>query len=131
MRYKFSSFSVLIVFTCLTVVGLSLMPLLSVQLVPTKTLPAIEIYFEWENVPATVIEKEVTSKLEGVFNTVKGINSIDSFSEKGKGTITIEFKNHVDMEIMRFELASLIRQSYSSLPVGVTYPDLSDRKSVV
>ncbi len=83
MNFKFSSFSILTIFTCLSIIGASLIPLLSVQLTPSKTLPSIHVYFSWQDASAKAIEQEVTSKLEGVFNTVKGIKTISSTSHKG------------------------------------------------
>ncbi|GAA3561019.1 efflux RND transporter permease subunit [Snuella lapsa] len=71
------------------------------------------------------MEQEVTSKLEGMFNTVKGIKNIRSTSRKGSGSISMDFKKHVEMDAIRFEVANLIRQSYSELPEGVSYPSLS------
>jgi len=125
MKFKFSSFSVLTIFICLSIIGASLIPLLSVQLTPSKTLPSININYSWQDASAKVMEQEVTSKLEGVFNTVKGIKALSSTSDKGRGTISLKFKSHTNMDAVRFELANLIRQSYSELPEGVSYPNLS------
>ncbi|WP_373941437.1 efflux RND transporter permease subunit [Polaribacter sejongensis] len=125
MKRTLSSFSIITIFVCLSIVGASLIPLLSLQLTPSKTLPSINISYNWQDASAKVIEQEVTAKLEGVFNTVKGIKSITSNSDKGKGSISLKFKKNVNMDAVRFELANLIRQSYSELPDGISYPNLS------
>lgn len=125
MKLKFSSFSIIITFICFSIIGASLIPLLSIQLTSTKTLPSININYNWQDASTKVIEQEVTAKLEGVFNTVRGIKEISSASNKGRGTIQIKFKQHSNMDAIRFELANLIRQSYSELPEGVSYPNLS------
>ncbi|NMH88624.1 efflux RND transporter permease subunit [Flavivirga algicola] len=125
MNFKLSTFSTLIAFICLSIVGACLIPLISVQLAPTKTLPSIHVNYSWRDASAKVIEQEVTSKLEGVFNTVKGIKNISSTSDKGRGNISLKFKNHINMDAVRFELANLIRQSYTEFPEGVSYPNLS------
>ena len=85
----------------------------------------MSVYFGWQDTSAKVMEQEVTSKLEGVFNTVKGIKDISSTSRKGSGSVSMDFKENVDMDAIRFEVANLIRQSYSELPDGVSYPSLS------
>lgn len=125
MKLKISSFSILTVFICLSIIGASLIPLLSIQLTPSKNLPSINVSYRWQDASAKVIEQEVTAKLEGVFNTVKGIKNISSTSNKGRGNIFIKFKSNTNIDAIRFELANLIRQSYSELPDGVTYPNLS------
>ena len=125
MKLKFSSFSILTVFICLSIIGISLIPFLSIQLTPSKTKPTININFRWQDASAKVIEQEVTSKLEGVFNTVKGIKKISSTSDKGRANIAITFKSNTNLDVVRFELSNLIRQSYAELPDGVTYPNMS------
>ncbi|TWO31574.1 efflux RND transporter permease subunit [Seonamhaeicola sediminis] len=125
MTFKLSSFSILTVFICLSIIGLSLVPLLSVQLKPSESLPTIHVNYRWQDASAKVIEQEVTSELEGIFNTVKGVKNISSSSDKGTGSISLKFKDDTNMDAVRFELANLIRQSYSKLPDGVSYPNLS------
>lgn len=124
-KNKFSSFSVIIVFVMLIIVGLSLLPLLNIQLTPSRTLPQTNIWFGWYNASAKVIEQEVTSKLESVFGQVKGVKKISSVSEQGSGNITIDFKKGTNLDAVRFELATLIRQTYPLLPEGVSYPSIS------
>lgn len=125
MRTKSSSFTILIIFVCLSIIGASLIPLLSVQLTPTKSRHEMRVNFSWYNASAKVIEQEVTSKLEGIINKVKGIKEISSNSNKGSGFITIKFKKNSNMDAIRFEISNLIRQTYSELPEGVSYPQLS------
>lgn len=125
MTTKTSSFSIIIIFLCLSIIGASLIPLLSVQLAPSRTNPNLSISFSWNDVSAKVIEQEVTSKLEGVFNTVKGVKDISSISEKGKASISIDFKKGTNLDAVRFELANLIRQSYPEFPESVSYPYIS------
>lgn len=125
MKSKIPSFTILASFICLCIIGASMIPLLSVQLNPTKSLPSLSVSFSWYNVSAKLIEQEVTSKLEGVFNTVKGIKEINSSTNKENGSINIKFKKNTDLDAARFEIANLIRQTYSELPEGVSYPQLS------
>lgn len=125
MKLKFSSFSIITVFICLSIIGASLIPLLSIKLVPSKTKPTININYRWQDASAKIIEQEVTARLEGVFNTIKGIKNISSTSDKGRANIAITFKSNTNLDVVRFELANLIRQSYAELPDGVTYPNIS------
>ncbi len=125
MKQRFSSFSIITIFGCLAAVGIWLIPLLNVQLTTTRTSPSLSVNYSWPNASAKVIEQEVTSKLEGLFNAVKGVWEISSTSGKGSGNISIQFKKNTDMDAVRFEVANLIRQSYPKLPVGVGYPQLS------
>jgi multidrug efflux pump subunit AcrB len=120
-----SSFSVIVIFVCLGIVGIALMPLLSIQLYPSVATPGLSVSYSWPDVSARIMEQEVTAKLEGLFAAVKGIKSISSVSSKGNGRIDLSFKEDVNRDAMRFEIASLIRQCYPELPVDVSYPQLS------
>lgn len=125
MKRKLSSFSVITVFICLTIVGISLIPSLSIQLKPNRPSKSMSVSFAWHRASSKVIEQEVTSKLEGLFNSVKGIKEITSTSRKGSGSINLNFKKDIDIDIARFEIANIIRQNYQKLPEGVGYPQLS------
>lgn len=124
-KYKFPSFSVLIIFILLMIVGISLLPLLNVQLTPSRSLPGLSISYNWPDASAHVIEQEVTSRLEGLFSGVKGIKEVSSVSSKGYGRISLSFKKTVNLDAARFEVASLIRQAYPNLPEQVSFPELS------
>lgn len=124
-KNKLSAFSIIIVFVMLMLVGICLLPLLNIQLTPSQTLPQTNVWFGWYNASAKVIEQEVTSKLESVFSQMKGVKRISSVSEQGSGNITIDFKKGTNLDAVRFEIATLIRQTYPALPQGVSYPSIS------
>jgi multidrug efflux pump subunit AcrB len=125
IKKQLSPFSVIIVFVALIIIGVSLIPLINLQLEPSRSLPSISVSYTWANASARVIEQEVTSKLEGVFNSIKGIKKVSSISKKGTGRINLEFKKGSNMDAIRFEVAMLIRRSYPDLPAQVSYPTLS------
>lgn len=123
--YRLSSFSVIVVFVLLIITGAGLMPLLNVQLNPSRALPRLSVNYSWPDASARVIEQEVTSRLEGLFSSVKGIQEVTSVSLKGSGYINLSFKKTVNPDAARFEIASLIRQAYPELPEQVSFPELS------
>lgn len=120
-----SSFSVLVIFICLSFVGIMLIPKLNVQLKPTRSNKSMSVHVSWQDASAKVLEQRVTAKLEGLLNRVRGVKNISSTTKKGGASIDISFKKQVDMDAVRFEIANLIRQVYSDLPKGVSYPGLS------
>ena len=125
MKNNFSSFSVIIIFAFLSIVGLSLISFLNIQLTPSTKISLVEVSYYWPNASPRIIEKEVTSKLEGLLNSINGVKEITSDSDWGQGRIKIKFKNGSDIDAVRFEVSNIIRQSYSSLPKNVSYPDIS------
>jgi len=124
-----SPFSTMLVFLCLTIVGLALIPRLPVKLSPSKSLPTINVSFSLPGQSSKVVESEVTSKLEGMLSRLEGIQSISSTSGNGSGHININLDKHVDIDVARFEVATIIRQTRPSLPPTTSYPTISVSKS--
>ena len=124
-----SSFTLIVTFVCLSLVGLALMPLLPVKLSPSSTMPGLTVSFTMPGNSSRVIEAEVTSKLEGMLSRVNGIRNIYSTSDNGSGSLRIELDKHADMDATRFEVSTLIRQLWSQLPDGVSYPTISAQRS--
>ena len=120
-----SSFHSLIIFVSLGIIGLFLLPFISVQLSPDRTPSSIHIHFTWPEASAKLVEQRITSVLEGVFNTINDVEQTRSMSFNGSGRITMDFKKGADMNAKRFEIASLIRLTYPKLPKGTSYPNLS------
>jgi multidrug efflux pump subunit AcrB len=123
-NYKTPAFSVIMIFTAIFIAGWFFVPLLSVKLAPSRNLPEVNVSFSMYGQSARVIEMEVTSKLEAMLSRIKGIKNITSLSGNGHGRIRIEPDKHVNPEMFRFEVSTIIRQTWSSLPDGVSYPSV-------
>lgn len=126
---NFSSFTLIVAFVCLSLIGVVLVPLLPVKLAPSRTLPSLTISFSMPGNASRVIEAEVTSKLESMLARVKGIKNINSTSDNGSGRITLELDKHADVDAARFEVSTIIRQTWPQLPDGVSYPQITARQS--
>ena len=124
-----SSFTLIVTFVCLSLVGIALVPLLPVKLSPSRDMPGLSVSFSMSGNSARVVETEVTSRLEGMLSRVNGIRNITSTSDNGSGYIRIELDRYADIDATRFEVSTLIRQLWSQLPDGVSYPLISTQRS--
>ncbi|MEA4918092.1 efflux RND transporter permease subunit [Proteiniphilum sp.] len=120
-----SSFTIIVAFVCLAIVGVSLIPLLPVKLSPSRTLPSITVRFNMPQNSARVVEMEATSRLESMLARIKGIRNMYSTSGNGWGSITLELDKHTSIDVARFEVSTIIRQTWPELPHEVTYPYIS------
>ncbi|MBE8722344.1 efflux RND transporter permease subunit [Sphingobacterium pedocola] len=125
---KISSFSVILSFLCLSLVGVALIPLLTVKLSPSQTLPGLSVNFSMAGSSPRTVEMEATSKLEAMLNRLEGVKKISSKSGNGWGRIQIEFNKHKNMDIARFEASSVIRQTWPLLPENMAYPSISQSR---
>lgn len=91
-KQKFSSFSVILTMIALMIIGASLIPKLNIRYTPSLQQQELTLTFYWYGASARVIEQEVTSKIEGVLASIKGIQEMRSSTGKGWGQITLEIK---------------------------------------
>ncbi|WP_294616773.1 efflux RND transporter permease subunit [uncultured Bacteroides sp.] len=119
-----SSFTVIVTFVCLALVGIALIPLLPVKLNPSRSLPGFTVGFNMPGTSSRVIEMEVTSKLEAMLARIRGVKRLNSKSGNGSGSITVELDKHADVDAVRFEASTVIRQTWPGLPEGVSYPTI-------
>ena len=113
-----SSFTLIVTFVCLSLIGVVLVPLLPVKLAPSHTLPGLTVSFSMPGNSSRVIEAEVTSKLEAMMARVKGIRKVNSTSDNGSGSISLELDKHANIDVTRFEVSTIIRQTWPQLPKG-------------
>lgn len=128
-RHTSSPFTVLVVAICLSMIGLALFPQLPLKLSPSRNMPALQVSYSLNGATSKIIETEVTSRLEAMLARMSGITSINSSSNDGYGYISIEFDKHSDIDAVRFEASTIIRQVYPDLPVGTSYPSISVQSS--
>ncbi len=116
------AYTIITCFVVLMIVGLALIPFLSIRLEPSRTFNTISIRYGWPKRPALMLEQEVTAKVEGVLSTVRGVRSIRSVSADGYGQVQVTLEDHTNIGQARYEIATLIRQLYNGLPEGVSFP---------
>ena len=118
------AFSLVLIFTALSLTGWFFVPMLSVRFQPSATLPSLNISCYWPNASANNVEARITSKIESSVNTLKGIKKINSVSSPARASIDIAVDKFTDPDKLRLEVSSLLRRVYPSLPQGASYPHL-------
>ncbi len=118
-------FRILIVFVLLSICGFAVIPLLSVDLNPREREPVLSLSYSIPQASPEIVEKLATSPLEGTLSRLAELNKIESVSNYDRGSITLRFDQEADMELKKFEVASIIRQVYPQLDTRVSYPQIS------
>lgn len=115
----------ILAFVALSIIGLALIPILNIQLNPSRTTASVAVDFQWHGASARNVEQEVTSRLESMFSMMSNLEGISSESLNGRGRIQLEFQKSTDLDVVRFEMATLIRRIYPLFPTGVSYPQIN------
>ncbi|MDR7129384.1 multidrug efflux pump subunit AcrB [Algoriphagus sp. 4150] len=118
-------FRILIVFVVVSILGLAVIPMLSVDLNPKEKSPVLSIGFGINNASPEIVEKLATSPLEGAFSRLSELKEITSTSNYNGGSIRLTFDKKADMEMKKFEISSMIRQIYPQMDPRVGYPTVS------
>lgn len=126
---RLSPFTVVVTAICLSLVGLALFFPPSLRLMPSAEMPHISVSFSMNNATSQVVETEVTSVLEAMFSRMGGLQEITSTSGDGYGNIQLSFDRNVDIQLARFEVSSIVRQTWGDLPQGVSYPYIAVRQA--
>lgn len=124
-----SSFTLIVSFICLSLVGLALASLLPLKLHPDHSLPELNISYTYPDASAAIIESELSSPLEKALSNLAGIENIESISSEGFGRIRIQFDKYADIDKLRFQASTLIRSIWLNLPSAATYPTISSGRS--
>ncbi|MFQ6082220.1 MAG: efflux RND transporter permease subunit [Candidatus Aminicenantia bacterium] len=105
----------------MTVLALGIYSFLNIpiELAPREEYPRLTISTVWSDVPPEIIQAQVTSPLEEMASTVRGVRKITSSSHIGKSDITLEFDPKTNMEFASLELREKIATSRDKLPPRV------------
>lgn len=125
MYLRRSSFSVIVIFLCLSILGIALIHLLTFKLTPSQNFPAMSVGFSMEGQAPRIVEEQVTTHIESILNRISGVQDIRSTSANGYGNVQIYMDKNADLDAVRFEVANAIRQLWPQLPIGVTYPTIN------
>jgi multidrug efflux pump subunit AcrB len=85
VKYRFPSFTIIIIFILLILCGIPLIHSLNRELNPGATSSSLSVRFSWSGAEPKIIVQEATSKLEALFASVNRIRDISSTSGNGNG----------------------------------------------
>ena len=122
---RISAFTVIVAFVAVSLVGLAVIPSLTIKLVPSRSLPSLTVNFSMQGNSARIVEMEVTSKLEAMLARIEGVKNIHSTSGNNFGRIRMEIDKHASMDMVRLEASTIIRQTWPNLPPSAGYPTIS------
>ena len=113
---KLSAFSVNTIFVVLMLLGISLIPVLSLQLLPSSRSNDLSVSFSWDNAGPELLEMEVTTKLEGALARTRGLREIVSETGNGWGTIRLSIDKEENIDAIKLYLGSVVRSVKSGFP---------------
>ncbi|MDI3527572.1 MAG: hypothetical protein PWR03_1755 [Tenuifilum sp.] len=123
--FGFRPYPVVLVFILFAILGIAVLPKLSLKLYPSKTGEMLFVNFYMFGSKPEAVEMQTTSRIESVISLIEGVKSIKSVSGEGWGEIDVEVAKGYDSENVRVRIVSAIREIYPKLPYNVSYPVVS------
>lgn len=116
------SFSILIVFLMLALLGVALIPRLSIQLTPSRSYASVTVQCNMRGASPEVVDLEVTTPIERTLARLHGVQHIRSTSGHGTANVHVSLDKWTDPATFRFEATTVLRQLYAELPATASYP---------
>ncbi len=86
--------------------------------------PVVQIKVDYKSASAPIIDQEVTQVLEDVIGGAEGIKNIDSVSENGRSTISIEFDTEMDLDNAANDIRERVARVADNLPTEAEAPQI-------
>ena len=118
-------FPTILLLTALALLGYLMLPRLIIRWQPGPVTTTLSVQYAWPGASPQALERQVTAPLEAALALVSDLGEIRSVSEDGSGYISLELREGVDEDFVRFNVANQLRRLYPSLPPGVSYPTLA------
>ena len=86
--------------------------------------PVVQVKVDYKSASAPIIDQEVTLGLEDVFVGAECIKNIDSVSENGRSTISIEFDTEMDLDNAANDIRERVARVADNLPSEAEAPQI-------
>ena len=95
---------------------------LGVREYPSIDPPVITVRTNYSGANAEIVESQITEPLEKALTSISGFRSINSSSNQGSSTITIEFEVGANLEAAANDVRDKVSQTVRQLPLDIDGP---------
>ncbi|NTW31145.1 MAG: efflux RND transporter permease subunit, partial [Bacteroidetes bacterium] len=116
---------VVVIFTVLAILGITCYTKLNYELIPKLSFPALSVVTIYPGASANEVESSVTKKLEDALSSLENVKSMQSTSQEGLSSISIELESSADANLAVQDAQRKINAMVASLPTGVKSPSIN------
>lgn len=110
------------IFVAIVAFGILCCFILGVDLMPSVSVPVVNIGTTYTGSSPTVVDQQVTQVIENAVSTVAGITDMNSSSSLGSSRVTLSFDTSVDKNAVLQQVAAVVNSTVRRLPSGVQTP---------
>jgi hydrophobic/amphiphilic exporter-1 (mainly G- bacteria), HAE1 family len=116
---------VVVLFTILTVLGIVSYTKLNYDLFPKMNIPIISITTLYPGASASEVENSVTKKLEDALSSIENMESMNSTSQEGVSSITINLESSADVNMSLQDAQRKVNAIEAQLPTDAKTPTIN------
>jgi len=116
---------VVVIFTVLAILGITSYTKLNYELIPKLNFPALSIVTTYPGASANEVESSVSKKLEDALSSLENVKSMQTTSQEGLSSITIELESSADANLAVQDAQRKINAMVANLPTGVKSPSIN------
>jgi multidrug efflux pump len=113
----------------LVVLGVMAYTRLTLRELPAIDPPVVSVSVEYPGASAAVVETRITQVLEDSLSGIEGIETIESQSSNGEGSISIEFTLQRDIEAAANDVRDAVSRVVDRLPQEAEPPEIEKAES--
>ena len=116
---------VVVIFTVLAILGITCYTSLNYELIPKLSFPSLSITTTYPGASANEVESSVSKKLEDALSSLENVKSMQTTSQEGLSSITIELESSTDANLAVQDAQRKINAMAANLPTGVKSPSIN------
>lgn len=116
---------VVVIFTVLALLGITCYTNLNYELIPKLSFPSLSIVTSYPGASANEVESSVSKKLEDALSSLENVKSMQTTSQEGLSSITIELESSADANLAVQDAQRKINAMVANLPTGVKSPSIN------
>jgi len=116
---------VVVVFSVLAILGITSYTKLNYELIPKLSFPALSVVTSYPGASANEVESSVTKKLEDALSSLENVKSMQSTSQEGVSSITINLESDANANLAVQDAQRKINAMVANLPTGAKTPSIN------
>ena len=108
----------------LVMIGISLYPKISIDLLPNMEIPTVLVRCEYEGASPSEIEVEIAKRIEDAVSSLDGIKHVTSVSIEDEARVQLEFNMGIDVDVAATDIREALNRIREDFPDGAKEPTI-------
>ena len=108
----------------LVIIGISLYPRISIDLLPKMEIPTVLVRCTYEGASPEEIEIEIAKRIEDAVSSLDGINHVNSMSIEDSASVQLDFNMGINVDVAATDIREALNRIRDDFPAGAKEPTI-------